>query len=70
MAPIQKRVRLEGATYHHGSAPGIHIGASLHNVPERDKDDNNSEGEGKEDNDVDNDDTPGETPKDEDIGGQ
>ena len=42
----------------------IHIGASLHNVPERDEDDDNWDGEGKEDND----DTPGETSKDEDEG--
>ena len=53
--------KIEGATYCHRSALGIHIGASLHNVPERDEDDNNWEGEGEEDND----DTPGETPKDE-----
>ena len=61
-------VKFKGATYRHGSAPGIHIGASLHNVPERDKDDDNREGEGEEDNDDDNDDTLGETPKDEDDG--
>ena len=65
-APIQKRVKLEGTTYCHGSAPGIHIGASLHNVPERDEDDDNGEGEGEEDYDGDNDNTLGETPKDED----
>ena len=64
--PVQKRVRIEGATYHHGSAPGIHIGASLHNVPERDEDDDNREGEEEEDDDDNNDDTQGETPKDED----
>ena len=67
-APVQKQVRIEGATYHHGSALGIHIEASLHNVLKRDKDDDNGEGEGEEDNDDDNDDTPGETPKDEDNG--
>ena len=60
-APVQKQVKIEGATYHHRSAPGIHIGASLHNVLERDEDDDNWEGEGEEDNDN----TPGETPKDE-----
>ena len=64
--PVQKRVRIEGATYCHGSAPGIHIGASLHNVPERDEDDDNREGEREEDDDDNNDDTQGETPKDED----
>ena len=65
-APVQKRVRIEGAKYHHRSAPGIHIGASLHNVLERDEDDDNREGEGEEDDDDNNDDTQGETPKDED----
>ena len=65
-APVQKQVRIEGATYHHGSAPGIHIGASLHNVLERDKDDDNREGEEEENDDDNNDDTQGETPKDED----
>ena len=59
--PVWKQVRLKGATYHHGSALGIHIGASLHNVPERDEDDDNWEGEGEEDNDN----TPGEIPEDE-----
>ena len=66
--PVQKQVKFEGATYHHRSAPGIHIGASLRNVLEIDKDDYNREGEGEEDNDDDNDNTPGETPKDEDDG--
>ena len=65
-APVQKRVRIEGATYHHGSALGIHIGASLHNVTERDEDDDNREGEEEEDDDDNNDDTQRETPKDED----
>ena len=60
---------MEGATYHHGSALGIHIGASLPDVPERDEEDDNREGEGEEDNEDDNDNTPGETPKDEDNGG-
>ena len=63
-APVQKQVKFEGATYCHGSALGIHIGASLHDVPERDEDDDNWDGEGEEDNDN----TPGETPKDEDRG--
>ena len=65
-APVQKQVRIEGATYRHGSALSIHIGASLHNVPERDEDDGNREGEGEEDDDDNNDDIQGETPKDED----
>ena len=43
-------------------APGIHIGTSLLNVPKRDEDDDNREGEEEEDND----DTQGETPKDAD----
>ena len=64
--PVQKQVRIKGATYHHRSAPGIHIGASLHNVLERDEDDDNREGEEEEDDDNNNDDTQGETPKDED----
>ena len=63
-APVRKRVKFEGATYRHGLALGIHIGASLHNVPERDKDGDNWEGEGEEDNDN----TPGETPQDKDDG--
>ena len=58
---VQKQVKIKGATYHHRSALGIHIGASLHNVLERDEDDGNEEGEGEEDYD----DTPGGTPKDE-----
>ena len=60
-ALVQKRVKIEGATYCHRSAPSIHIGASLHNVLERDEDEDNGEGEGEEDYD----DTLGETPKDE-----
>ena len=64
--PVQKWVRIEGATYHHGSTPSIHIGASLHNVLERDEDDDNREGEGEEDDDDNNDDIQGETAKDED----
>ena len=69
-APVQKRVRIEGATYHHGSAPGIHIGASLHNVSERDEDDDNREGEEEEDDEGNNDEAQGETPKDEDDEGE
>ena len=38
-APAQKWVRIKGATYRHGSAPSIHVGASLHDVPERDEGD-------------------------------
>ena len=64
-APVQKQVRIEGATYRYGSAPSIHIGASLHNVPERDKDDDNREGEEEEEDEDNNDENQGETPKDE-----
>ena len=39
-APVQKWVKIEGATYRHGLAPSIHIGASLHDVPDREEDDN------------------------------
>ena len=50
-APIQKWVKTKGATYRHGSALSIHIGASLHNVLERDEDDDCKEDgeEGNED---------------------
>ena len=65
-APVQKRVRIEGATYRHGPAPSIHIGASLHDVPEGDEDDDYKEDEEEEDDDDNNDDIQGETPKDED----
>ena len=65
--PVQKQVRIEGATYHHGMAPGIHIGASLHDVPERDEDDDNREGEEKEGDDDNYDNVQGETPRDEDY---
>ena len=68
--PVQKQVRIKGATYCHGSALGIHIGASLHNVPERDEDDDNREGEEEGDDDDNNDDAQGETPKDEDDEGE
>ena len=60
--PVQKQVKFEGATYHHGSALGIQIAASLHDVQERDEDDDNWDDEGEENND----DTVGEIPKDED----
>ena len=54
-APVQKWVKIEGATYRHGSAPSIHVGASLHDVLERDEGDNyEKEGE-EEDEDNDND---------------
>ena len=65
-APVQKRVRIEGATYRHRSALSIHIGASLHDVPEGDEDDDYKEDEEEEDDDVNNDNIQGETPKDED----
>ena len=65
-APVQKRVRIEGATYWHGLAPSIHIGASLHDVLERDEDDD-YEKDGEEGNeDYDEDINQGDTPKDED----
>ena len=46
-ARVQNRVKFEGATYHHGSALGIYIEASLHDVPERDEDDDNWDGDRK-----------------------
>ena len=61
-------MRIEGATYCHGSALSIHIGASLHDVLEGDEDDDYKEDEEEEDNDVNNDNIQGETPKDEDNG--
>ena len=65
-APVQKWVKIEGATYRHGSAPSIHVGASLHDVPERDEGDN-YEKEGEEEvGDNDNDVIQEDTPKDED----
>ena len=63
-APVQKWVKIEGATYRHGSAPSIHVGASLHDVPERDEGDNYEKKEEDEDND--NNVIRGDTPKDED----
>ena len=65
-APVQKWVRIEGATYHQGLAPSIHVGASLHDVPERDEDDDYEEDEEEEDDDGNNDIIREETPKDED----
>ena len=54
-APVQKQVRIEGASYRHGSAQSIHVGASLHDVPETDEgDDYEKDGEeGDEDYDKD-----------------
>ena len=46
-------------------APSIHVGASLHDVPERDEDDDYEKDEEEEDEDNDNDAIRGETPKDE-----
>ena len=61
-APVQKWVRIEGATYGHGSTPSIHVGASLHDVPEREED----EKDGKErDEEFEEDVNQGGTPKDE-----
>ena len=65
-APVQKQVKIEGATYHHGSAPSIHVGASLHDVPERGEDDDYERDEEEEDDDGNDDIIWGETPKDED----
>ena len=63
-AQVQKQVRIEGATYWHGSAPSIHIGTSLHDIPERDEDDD-YEKDGEEGNeDYDEDVNQGDTPKD------
>ena len=65
-APVQKWVRIKGATYRHGSAPSIHIGASLHDDPERGEDDD-YEKDGKEGNEDYNEDVnQGDNPKDED----
>ena len=69
-APVQKRVRIEGATYHHGLAPSIHIGASLHAVPEGDEDGDYKEDEEEEDDDDNNDNIQGEISKDEDNEGR
>ena len=61
-APAQKRVRIKGATYRHGSTPSIHVGASLHDVPEREED----EKDGKErDEEFEEEVNQGGTPKDE-----
>ena len=63
-APVQKQVKIEGATYRHGSAPSIHVGASLHDVLEREEDDN-YEKDGKErDEEFEEDVNQGGTPKD------
>ena len=64
-APVQKWVRMEGATYQHGSTPSIHVGASLHDVPDREEDDD-YEKDGKErDEEFEEDVNQGGTPKDE-----
>ena len=64
-APVQKWVKIEGATYQHGSAPSIHVGVSLHDVPEREEDDD-YEKDGKErDEEFKEDVNQGGTPKDE-----
>ena len=59
-APIQKQVKFEGVTFHHGSTPSIHMGASLHDVEEKDEDNDGEKGE----DDKDDDNTPEDTPKD------
>ena len=64
-APVQKWVKIEGATYWHWSAPSIHVGASLHDVLEREEDDN-YENDGKERDEEFKEDVNQEgTPKDE-----
>ena len=65
-APFKKQVKIEGATYRHGSVPSIHVGASLHDVLERDEGDNYEKEEEEEDEDNNNDVIQGDTPKDED----
>ena len=60
-APIWKQVKFEGVTFHHGSTPAIHVGASLHDMDKEIKDNNGGEREEEEDDD----DTPEDTPKDE-----
>ena len=68
-ASVWKQVKIEWATYRHGSAPSIHIGTSLHDVPERDEDDDYEKDgeEGNEDyDDYDENVNQGDTPKDED----
>ena len=65
-APVQKWVKIEGATYRHGSAPSIHVGASLQDVPERDKGDGYEKDGEERDEDYDKDVIQGDTPKDED----
>ena len=63
-APVQKQVKIKGATYRHGLAPSIHVEASLHDVPEREEDDN-YEKDGKErDEEFEEDVNQGGTPKD------
>ena len=60
-APLWKQVKFEGVTFCHGSTPGIHMGGSLHDVDEKDED--NNDGEGEEEDDDEN--TPEDTPRDE-----
>ena len=54
-------MKFEGVTFHHGSTPSIHVGASLHEVEEKDEDNNGEEGEGDEDDNN----PPEDTPKDD-----
>ena len=62
-APVQKQVKIKGATYRHGSAPSIHVGVSLHDVLE----DDDYEKDGKErDEEFEEGVDRGGTPKDED----
>ena len=65
-APVQKWVKIKGATYQHGSALSIHIGASLHDVLNREEDDD-GEDDGKErDEEFKEGVDQGGTPRDED----
>ena len=57
-APIRKRVKFMGVTFHHGLTPSIHVGASLHDVEEKDEDNDGDEGEGEEDDNNTMEDTP------------
>ena len=64
-APVQKQVKIEGATYWHGSAPSIHVGASLHDVPERGEYDDYGKDGKERDEEFEEDVNQGGTPKDE-----
>ena len=63
-APVQKWVKIEGATYWHRLTPSIHVGASLHDVLEREEDDNYEKGGKERDEEFEEDVNQGGTPKD------